>query len=345
MTDLYVRRGDPPDTRRRAGIILALVVLAALLGVGLRYGCARTRTKPAAAPPERDLLELGRLPDPAAPAEAPTKAPAAPAPTVAAPASPPAAPSAPPPAPSTSAAARPTTTRTTPSAQLAEAQRLRDEGKLQEARDVCLGLLASPQDETARGQTIDLLGQVGMALLLTPRPMPEKVEYTVQSGDSLAKLAKRFNTTVELIQKSNTIAGSMIRVGDRLRIFQGTFTVSVSKSLNQLDLFLNGQLFKRYRVGTGEYNRTPVGEFTITDRIPQPTWWRPDGKAIPYGDPQNELGTHWLSLNIRGYGLHGTWEPDTIGRQASAGCIRLLNEEIEELYSILPLGTAVSIVD
>jgi lipoprotein-anchoring transpeptidase ErfK/SrfK len=121
--------------------------------------------------------------------------------------------------------------------------------------------------------------------------------------------------------------------------------VQVSKSKNILDLYLDGKLFKRYRVGTGEYSRTPVGEFKITDRIPQPTWWRPDGKAIPFGDPDNELGTHWLSLDIRGYGLHGTWEPDTIGHQASAGCVRMLNEEIEELFTILPIGTPVAIVE
>jgi hypothetical protein len=175
--------------------------------------------------------------------------------------------------------------------------------------------------------------------------MPEKVEYTVQAGDSLAKLAKDFGTTIELIQRSNNVTGSMIRIGDRLRIFQGMFHVEIDKSDNILDLYLNGRFFKRYRVGTGEYNRTPVGDFVITDRIFQPTWWRPDGRAIPYGDPENELGTHWLSLNIRGYGLHGTWQPETIGRQASAGCIRLTNDNIEELYTFLPIGTSVTIVD
>jgi lipoprotein-anchoring transpeptidase ErfK/SrfK len=90
---------------------------------------------------------------------------------------------------------------------------------------------------------------------------------------------------------------------------------------------------------------TPVGDFKINDRIAQPTWWRGDGRAIPYGDKENLLGTHWLSLDIRGYGIHGTWEPDTIGKQASAGCVRMLNEEVEELYNLIPLGTTVTITD
>lgn len=339
MTDLYVRRGEPPVVRRRAFFILLLLLAAALVVAGLRYGCAR-RAGPEgnAAEPAEDLLEIGRLAEaPRAEAAAPDAAvQPQPRPTPAA------APARPATGPTRSPAPRPASTSVP---QLSEVRRLHDEGQFQAVREKGLQLLETNLDAASREQVIDLLGQAGMTLLLTPRPMPEKIDYTVQSGESLARLAKRFNTTVELLQESNNIRGSMIRIGDRLRIFQGEFSVQVSKSRNVLDLYLDGKLFKRYRVGTGEYSRTPVGEFTITDRIPQPTWWRPDGKAIPYGDPENELGTHWLSLDIRGYGLHGTWEPDTIGLQASAGCVRMLNEEIEELFTILPVGTPVAIVE
>ena len=91
--------------------------------------------------------------------------------------------------------------------------------------------------------------------------------------------------------------------------------------------------------------KPPVGSFVIKDKIQHPPWWRPDGKQIPYGDPANLLGTHWLSLDVRGYGIHGTWEPETIGQQASAGCIRLLNDDIEELYTLVIVGTPVVIRD
>src|SRR4029077_15481510 len=119
------------------------------------------------------------------------------------------------------------------------------------------------------------------------------------------------------------LSRSMVRVNDRLRVFSGKFSVKVDKSDNTLTVFLNDKFFKRYHVGTGQYNKTPVGTFKVTDKIAQPTWWRSDGKAIPYGDPENLLGTHWLALDIPGYGIHGTWETNTIGKQSSAGCIRL----------------------
>jgi lipoprotein-anchoring transpeptidase ErfK/SrfK len=150
--------------------------------------------------------------------------------------------------------------------------------------------------------------------------------------------------TVNVIQKGNHLSGSVIRPGDRLRVFTGKFAIRISKKDNTLTLFMNDRFFKRYAVGTGEYGKTPVGHFTIRDRVPQPTWWK-NGKAIPYGDTNNVLGTYWLALDIAGFGIHGTWQPETIGKQASAGCVRLINAEIEELFTLVPVGTPVTIME
>lgn len=226
---------------------------------------------------------------------------------------------------------------------LAEALELKRTGKWPEARAKGLEVLDQTSDEATRDEAKKLLSEVGMEMLMSPRPMPEKVDYTVQPGDSLDKIARKHGTTVELIQKSNNLRGSLIRQGDRLRVFNGSWAIRVNKTRNDLVLTLNGRFFKQYRVGTGEYSKTPVGEFKIVDRIAQPTWWHPDGRTIPFGDPENLLGTHWLALDIRGYGIHGTWEPDTIGRQASMGCVRLVNTDIEELFTLAPIGTPVAI--
>lgn len=228
---------------------------------------------------------------------------------------------------------------------LAEAQRLKEENKLLEAREKAYEALAQARSESARAEIMKLLGDINITLVFSPHAMPEKAEYVVQPGDALVVLARRFGTTVDAIRKGNQLTSSTIRVNDRLRILTGKFRIVVSKSRNTLDLYLNERFFKQYRVGTGEYGRTPTGEFTITEKIPQPTWWRPDGKAIPYGHPENVLGTHWLSLNAPGYGIHGTWEPETIGKQATAGCVRLLNSDVEELFMLVPEGTPVTITE
>ncbi|MFH0954418.1 MAG: L,D-transpeptidase family protein [Verrucomicrobiota bacterium] len=234
---------------------------------------------------------------------------------------------------------------------VAKARQFKSEDKLLEARDMAYEVLAKSSNQVARTGAEALLGEVNVELVLSPRPMPEKTEYSVQPGDSLAILARRFDTTVDALRKGNRITGSIIRAGDRLRIFSGKFAIEVNKSRNDLVLRLNDRFFKRYRVGTGQFGKTPAGAFVIRGKIINPPWWRPDGKQIPYGDTNNVLGTHWMSLAfadhspLAGYGIHGTWEPDTIGKQASAGCIRLLNADVEELFTLVPEGTPVTITE
>ncbi|MCX7915598.1 MAG: L,D-transpeptidase family protein, partial [Verrucomicrobiae bacterium] len=158
----------------------------------------------------------------------------------------------------------------------------------------------------------------------------------------LGKIATRFNCPLMLIKKSNQLTSDTIRVGQRLRIFLGEFAATVSISENKLVLTDRGHFFKQYRVGTGQHSKTPVGEFRIVNRQEQPVWYRGD-REIPYGDPENILGTHWLGLDIPGFGLHGTWDNESVGKQSTAGCIRLTNDDIAELYAMLPLGTPVTI--
>lgn len=218
-------------------------------------------------------------------------------------------------------------------------------GDYQGARRIALSAL-----ETSPGapEIEAFLSELAIPLLASERPMAEKIDYTVQSGDYLGKLAATFNTPVALIAKANEIQGATIRIGETLRLFDGNnhpFALTISKSRNDLLVTLDGKFFKRYPVSTGEHAKTPTGTFKIIDKIAHPAWHKPGGKAIPYGDPENLLGTHWLALDLPGYGIHGTWEPDTIGHQSSAGCIRMLNENVEELYTILPRGTLVTITE
>jgi lipoprotein-anchoring transpeptidase ErfK/SrfK len=216
---------------------------------------------------------------------------------------------------------------------------LQQAGKILEARTLLQALVES----NAPPAVVAALNQINSQLLFTPVPAPEKTDYTVQAGDSLGKLAKQFNTTIELIKKSNNLSSDTIRIGQRLRIYQAQFAVAVNKTASTLTVTDAGKFFKQYRVGTGQFSKTPVGEFKITNRLENPPWYRPDGPVVPFGDPANILGTHWLGLDTPGYGIHGTWETNSIGQQASAGCVRLLNNDVAELYVMLPVGTVVRI--
>lgn len=225
------------------------------------------------------------------------------------------------------------------------------QGELVKARDLYRRLLHSGIDDKTREAAETGVGRINIELVNTPRAMPEKVDYVVERNDSLARIAKKHGTTASLVQKSNQITNpDRIRSGDRLRVFNGKFSVHVSKTRNDMVVMMNGEFFKRYRVGTGKFGKTPVGTFTVVDRIVQPTWWRPDGREVPFGEPENILGTRWLALratgqtaDVRGYGIHGTWDDSSIGKAESAGCIRMRNSEVEELFDLLPLDTPVTI--
>lgn len=176
---------------------------------------------------------------------------------------------------------------------------------------------------------------------------PGTQEYTVCSGDSLQAIAKRAGTTVELLRQMNgkEPGRDTLMVGERLKVCAMKFSVIVDKSENTLLLLEDDRPAKLYPVATGKKGSTPTGDFRITLKQEKPEWFRPGGGVIPYGDPENLLGTRWMAIDSPGYGIHGTWEPESIGKQMSLGCIRMLNADVEELYTIVPVGIPVRIVD
>lgn len=170
--------------------------------------------------------------------------------------------------------------------------------------------------------------------------------YEVSPGDTLAKIARRFNTTVELIKQSNGLKSDLIKVGEKLKVIKARFSLVIDKSQNLLFLKKDGQIIKTYVVSTGKDNSTPTGSFRIVVKLKNPVWYRKDiGAVVPPDSPDNILGSRWLGLDKKGYGIHGTTQPDNLGTQTTAGCIRMRNSDVEELFTLLPPGTEVTIID
>ncbi len=183
-----------------------------------------------------------------------------------------------------------------------------------------------------------------MKSFLSPVPDERSVMIQVQRGDNLSRISKKYNVTVDLIKKINGLRGDSLRSGMKLKMPSCRLNIVVDKSLNTLLLKADEEALKTYVVSTGQNNSTPVGTFKITDKLANPTWYTA-GAAIPPGSPKNGLGTRWMGLSKKGYGIHGTVEPERLGQQVTAGCVRMKNEEAEELFSFLPAGAEVTIVD
>ena len=185
---------------------------------------------------------------------------------------------------------------------------------------------------------------INIKLLFSPAITPKAVLYEIKPGDTLNKIAKDFNTTIDLIKKSNNLTKDNIIPGRRIKIWTAPFTIFVDKSQNILMLKTDEEVFKTYIVSTGINNCTPAGNFKIVNKLQNPTWFKA-GVVVPSGSPENILGTRWLGLNLAGYGIHGTTDPQNLGKQVTQGCVRMNNSDVEELYTIVPVGIEVTIVD
>lgn len=191
------------------------------------------------------------------------------------------------------------------------------------------------------------LGELNMSIIFSKTATPQTEIYQVQPGDSLGKISKMYSTTKELIKRSNNLRSDVIKVGEKLRIWKAPFSVFVKKSQNMLTLKSGDEVIKIYHVATGrdtKDNATPVGTFKIANKIANPVWYKNGGQPIPPESPENELGSRWMGFDTDPhYGLHGTIHPEAIGENATAGCVRLLNRDVEELFDLLPTGTKVTI--
>jgi lipoprotein-anchoring transpeptidase ErfK/SrfK len=118
--------------------------------------------------------------------------------------------------------------------------------------------------------------------------------------------------------------------------------VLVSIPDRKLALFENGKVVRIYRVAVGKSSTpSPVGEFKIVNLVSNPTYYH-KGRAAAAGQ-DNPVGTRWMGLSAKGYGIHGTNQPNSIGKAASSGCIRMGKQDIEELFAMVDAGDTVEI--
>jgi len=119
-------------------------------------------------------------------------------------------------------------------------------------------------------------------------------------------------------------------------------TVLVSIPDRKLAVMEGGEVIASFPVAVGaEESPSPTGEFQIVNRVSNPTYYRP-GTVIPSGK-DNPVGTRWIGLSQKGYGIHGTNAPRSVGHAASHGCIRLRNRDVERLFNMLRVGDTVEI--
>lgn len=174
--------------------------------------------------------------------------------------------------------------------------------------------------------------------------------YTVVRGDSLARIAQNFRKqgikvedgTLAILNRIHNV--NALQVDQRIKVPVAPILAVLEKRSFALAIYVGDHLLRLYWVGHGANDHTPVTEFTVVEKQAKPQWTAPDGNVYPYGHPQNILGEYFIKFRhdtYTGFGAHGTPMPETICTQSSAGCIRMLKDDIAEMYRFLPRGAAV----
>jgi len=193
--------------------------------------------------------------------------------------------------------------------------------------------------------------------LLFGNGAPEELvlRHKIAPGESVWALAKgawkQRGVTVPagfVLHVNGVSDARRIRAGQTLRVPLEPMKVLVRKSKFELAVLLGGAPVERFSVAVGADASTPVGVFKIRDRIKNPDWYF-HGRRIPFGDPQNIIGTRWLGFTgaavAEGIGIHGTADDASIGKAVSMGCVRMHNADVEKLFEWVDAGVEVDVRD
>lgn len=196
-------------------------------------------------------------------------------------------------------------------------------------------------NKDARSELMPRLAKTSRMVFFEPRP--HFVDpYVVQANDQLRVIAGKYNISWEYLAKLNRTEPKRIQLGQKLKVLKGPFAAVVDLNEFALTIHLQGYFVKRYTVGIGKDGASPIGKFEVLNKVENPQYTDPDGKVVRADDPANPLGERWIDLGDS-YGIHGTVEPDSIGKAASRGCIRMREKDVIEVYDFLVKGSEVVI--
>ena len=199
-----------------------------------------------------------------------------------------------------------------------------------------------------------ILAAQGMAQAYNIDPLTRRAYAPVVKPQAVAP-APTITASTNTSTNSGTFNDSVPIVARETVSFSGNYepgTLVVSTSERRMYLVLENGKALRYGVGVGRPGFEWAGVKHVTRKAEWPDWTppaemlkrRPDLPRFMKGGPENPLGARALYLGSSLYRIHGTNEPWTIGQNVSSGCIRLMNEDVEDLYSRVRTGAKVVVI-
>ena len=182
------------------------------------------------------------------------------------------------------------------------ALQLRQDGKLTEARDALVAFIQKYPSGKHLDEARDVLGEINIDIFLSRHPSPEKIDYVVKSGDVLAKISRKLNTTPELIMRMNNMSGTMLHIGEHLLISHPDFAIVIQRKANLVVVLNHGAFFKQYHVHEAKLSGKQSAK--ITAKVAETMAWK-GGKRVGLGSKEYLASTKWIRIaGAAGYTLY-----------------------------------------
>ncbi|NOG55661.1 MAG: L,D-transpeptidase family protein [Planctomycetes bacterium] len=249
---------------------------------------------------------------------------------------------------------------------LTQAEELASRNELVRARELYNQALYHPQVGQAAPAIRRIMSGINETLIFSNAVVPNDPyteSHRVANGELLGTIAARCRVDWLLLARINGITDpKKVPAGRNIKIVHGPFHAVVDKSDHRLDLYvgepnqLGQQMFVRsFPIGLGEYGSTPVGEWVVREgnKLINPSWRdERTGEFFAGNDPDNPIGKRWIGIrgldentkDLDGFGIHGTIDPESIGKNMSRGCIRMLSEDVELVYQMLSEGRSMVLI-
>jgi hypothetical protein len=244
-----------------------------------------------------------------------------------------------------------------------DAVALQSQGRPLEARKaMTTALFGGTLSKENESQAVSMLGRIAGETILSGKVAegdPLAFSYTFRKGDTLAGVIRQLHlgVTPAFIERINGIEAAKIGEGTTVKLVRGPFHARISKHSFAIDLYLrsgsDAVFVKRFRVGHGRNGATPLGSFRVAGKAVHATWTPPQSMSSKYKGPVHWGQKHYplgkegyfISLQgigesrgIKGYGIHGTNAPASVGKALSHGCIRVGDADISEIFQMLQEG-------
>ena len=224
------------------------------------------------------------------------------------------------------------------------AAKLRQDGKLVEARDALMAFIQRYPNGQHFEEAKDLLGAINTDILFSPVPSPEKQEYIVKKGDVIARVAQKMKTTPELIMRTNNLNSTMLRIGEKLLISAPEFSLFIQTKPKLIVLLNHGNFFKQYHIQ--EEKLPPKQPSRVVTKVAEVMAWK-DGKRVGFGTREYQVSTRWIRLAHPAYTIYAV--PDAFHPAANQAPpplgLAISASDAEELSSLVNGKTPVTITE